>query len=547
MKNTIYSVLSWLMVAVGLALGATTSAFASTFPASLVGNYQAQLVGATSPTIPAGTIDVAVASSGIASGRINLPGGKSYPFKTTPLSVDGNPASSAYVTNFVAQKGPFPAGIQNVQMNLRVYPSGQVTGVVVGIKVNGIFSMANGMKFATFTAASPAPWTGTYTMAMTPAEGSGAGVPAGAGYATLAVAPNGNLVSKFVLGDGTKLTNNAKPTADAKYRLYSSLYTSGGFVSTVVDLDALGLQPEDALWNKPANAKDKKYKDGFSAVLDVHVREWAKLSSVKIPAGFTVSKNFAVDFSGQGLSDTDFATTLPDTARFISTGAIQAVAGGANAPADNNSKEWNKLWNVKVNPVTGEFTGTQVLKTTVGSKTTSKTIKVAGVLLVDGSVGEDEIFALGQYAVTPAGGTEITGLVSFSGPLEDNPLLSAAGTYKVTLVKTSGPLADPAKVPANGEVVTFAFSEDLSTVVITHKNGPKIVKRTVPRQGGGAGFLTTLVFSDAPRSPFNYVFATFTFGPTGKLGLVQLSYGGGQSATFLATDDGDDGVIAKQP
>ena len=480
MNTFLKSAFSWLAAGAGL-IAAVSTAYADTFPASLAGSYQAQLIVAPNFATPVGSVSIKVTATGATTGTVVLPNRKSYSFKTT-LEGDGG---DGVKTNVIVVKGPRPIGPQPLQFtSIRLESDGTITAGLLSTMtgVSGLFSAANTLKIATFTASNPPEWAGTYTMAMLPVDGSTDTTPEGAGFATLAVSTNGNLVAKATLGDGTKFTASAKPTSDAEYRVHVPVYTAGGYFSALIDLDDLAGQ-DTAGWNKPANAKDKKYKEGFSAVLGLTVREWAKLGSVKIPTGFTSSKNFNVDFSGDGLSESDFATTLPDTARFTGAGKVQAVAGGANAPAENNSKEWNKLWSVTVNPLTGSFSGTQVLKTTVGSKTTSKKIKVAGVIVSDGAVGEDEIFALGQYAVTPAGGTEITGLLSFSGPLEDNPTLATSGSYSLVidriLLSDSGKPNNPANIPgtpADGATVAFTVSEDLRTMVFGG--------RTLKLQGG---------------------------------------------------------------
>jgi hypothetical protein len=511
MNTLLKSAFSWLVAGVGL-IAAVSTAYSDTFPASLAGSYQAQLIVAPNFTTPVGSVSIKVASTGLTTGTVVLPNRKTYSFKTT-LEGDGG---DGVKTNIIVVKGPRPIGPQPLQFtSLRLESDGTITAGLLSTMtgVTGLFSAANTLKIATFTASNPPEWAGTYTMGMLPTDGSTETTPAGASFATLAVSPNGNLVTKVTLGDGTKFTANAKPTADAEYRIYVPVYTAGGHFSALVDLDDLAEQ-DTAVWNKPANDKDTKYKAGFSAVLGLTVREWAKLGAVKVPAGFTSSKNFSVDFSGDGLSESDFSTTLPDTARFTGAGKVQAVAGGANAPAENDSKEWNKLWSVTVNPLTGAFSGTQVLKTTVGSTTTSKKIKVAGVLLSDGAVGEDEIFGLGQYAVTPVGSTETTGLLSFSGPLEDNISVATAGTYTVKLLQFVSGTGKPTHAPADGSVAKFTISEDLKKITF---NGV-----TLPQAGDSRP--VSLSYSNAAQSPMKNVTVIVYLNFAGQIQGIAVTY-----------------------
>lgn len=468
MTHYLKRVFVWGVAALALLVSAV-HVQAQTFPTNLVGSYQADLIAGQ--TIY-GRLTATVSASGKATGSLQMPNGKSYSF-STGLTVDGG---TAFRNGLVLVRGPLPLpGPQNLTLiSFRVYPDGSVTAgtfsMITGIPAT--LTAANGIRLATYTGktGSIAPWVGAYTMAITPDDEAAEGTPAGAGYATITVTPNGKLSFKGKLGDGTKLTGSAQPDLEGIYSLFTSVYGPGGMFTAKLDLDALGQQEEQGYWNKPANLKDSKYKAGFAAAVDVQVREWIKLTSVKIPTGFASSKNFAVDFSGEGLSDADFATTLPDTARFTGTGAVQAVAGGASAPAENDSKEWNKLWSVKVNPATGEFTGTQVLKSMVGTKVVSKKIPVAGVILAPETVN-DLPFALGQYSVTPSGGTEVSGLVSFSGPLEDNTTVATVGNYNLTIehiavsdsTKPSNPEVLSGAV-ANGGTVKFTLSEDLQTM-----------------------------------------------------------------------------------
>lgn len=465
MKPLFVSVLARLPKAAGFSL-LVASAHLQAMPANLVGSYQADLVV---DSVVKGRLDVTLNAKGRASGKAIMPNGKSYGFGFQLSQVgEGVTASNQTVYNKSGQTLTLTSFSVNAEREL----AAEFDTTIVGLPAE--LMTANGVGLVTFTgkAGNVAPNVGPFTMAMTAAEGASEGTPAGAGYATLTVTPNGKLSYKGKLGDGSKLTGSALLDINGEYGFFNAAYPAGGVFVARLDLGAPGVQSEDGYWHKPENQADKKYKNGFTTGLDVQVAQWTKLTDDKIPDGFTNSKNFAVDFSGEGLGMTDFNTTLPDTARFTKTGAVQAVAGGGSAPAENNSKEWNKLWNVKVNPATGEFSGTQVLKTTVGSKTTSKKIKVSGVLLLDGAVG-DEAFGLGQYLVTPTGGSEVSGLVSFSGPLEDNKFLAAAGTYEFLLSRTLvGVFGAPDNVPAHNSWAQFTLSEDMQKVTFAGRTFP---------------------------------------------------------------------------
>jgi hypothetical protein len=379
-------------------------------------------------------------------------------------------------------------GVFNTTIRLTVTAAGKVE--VSGIEPTLQFMHDGSFKFATFTGkpGSVPEWLGNYTMALINPVPSGATVPAGAGYAALTVLKNGMLSYKGKTGDGAIITGTAKPTADGTYSLYTvpKAYSAGGFLSAAINLsDAkIGLQTEPAVWTKIAKLNDKSYPAGFSTVVDAVVREWLVPAKGAFPLvsalGFGSSKNFAVTFSGEGLGDGSYSATLPDTLRITGLSVIQAVSGGAGAPAVNNSKVWNTLWNVKLNAFDGSFTGTQVLTHLVGAKTVTRKVPVDGVLVLGNTLGATP-FAYGQYRVTPkaAGSTEVSGLVKFVGPLRDNTAVATAGNYTVKILeedvvdvitKVNGaqtfitPPKRPVGAPITGAVVKFTLSEDLQTL-----------------------------------------------------------------------------------
>jgi hypothetical protein len=317
---------------------------------------------------------------------------------------------------------------------------------------------------------------------------AGATVPAGAGYASLVVANNGKLSFKGKLGDGSLFTGSASAAAGGTYSLFVTPpgYAAGGYFTADIDIDTRGLQTEAAVWNKAAKTADKAYPAGFSTSVDVIVQPWLvpakKAYPIVATLGFGSSKNFTVEFSNEGLSDGNYSATLPDTVRLTGLAKLQAVSGGAGAPAENNSKEWDKVWSVKLNPLTGVFAGKVLLKHVEGTKTVVRNVPVEGVLVLPASLTSDAPFAYGQYVVKPkaVGATNVSGLVTFVGPLEDNTAVATAGSYTVKIDETSvtdvsgsnsggaliprNPPVRPAGSPVDGQVVKFTVSEDLQTL-----------------------------------------------------------------------------------
>lgn len=121
----------------------------------------------------------------------------------------------------------------------------------------------------------PCPNAGYYTLAL-PGSTSGP-VPAGDGWGTMTVTPDGKAVLVITHGDGVKTTfasvvarRSGQPSI---LPIYANLYTTpikGAVcgeatfrdVADISDLDAAALH-----WWKPANPKDKRYPGGFSGPL----------------------------------------------------------------------------------------------------------------------------------------------------------------------------------------------------------------------------------------------------------------------------------------
>lgn len=439
-----------------------------------------------------GRIELKVSASKLAntaavSGTLHTRAGKKYPFTTTVVQGAGSSTANQANVGVAPLKGT--KGVFLINFRIAIDASGNLT--VTGENwntgdANAIFTTENSLKFTSFTGkpGSLPSWVGNYTMAMINPEPAGDTVPAGAGYATLSVAKTGVLRLKGKTGDGVVITGTAQPTSTGDYNLNLTPagYAAGGFFTGQINLVETGLQSEPGVWNKPAKTADKTYPAGFSTVVDVLVRPWfvpAK-GAYPFPAalGLGSSKNFGVTFSSTGLSDGTYTDSLPTTLRITQLGVIQAVSGGAGAPATNNSKEWNKLWNVKLNSLTGEFTGTQLLKHVNGTKTVTRTITVSGVMMVADALSS-ESFAYGQYLVTPkaTGSKQVSGLVTFKGPLQENPAVATAGNYtvrvSVDLAEMVGNTASqtvverptaPAGSPKNNTDVKFTLSEDLQSI-----------------------------------------------------------------------------------
>ncbi|MCU0792233.1 MAG: hypothetical protein MUE42_05150, partial [Opitutaceae bacterium] len=447
------SILRTVLAFITLGLFASGAQAASAVISDFHGSYEARLVALESatpggPTYTAfyGRMELTVTASKTAntaavSGTLLTRAGKKYPFKTTVALGTGGSTADQRNVGLVPLRGA--AGVFLVNFSLSIDTAGVVTVRGENFNpgdANAIFFSENSLRFATFTGKGesiPA-WLGNYTLAFINPSPSGATVPAGAGFATLSVAKTGVLTYKGKTGDGAIITGNAKPTASGNYGFFATPagYAVGGYISGIINLATPGLQEEPAVWNKVAKTADKTYSAGFSTVVDVLVRPWFVPSKGAYPfpaaLGLGSSKNFQVTFSPTGLSDGDYSANLPTTLRITQLGVIQAVSGGAGSPPANVTKPWNALWNVKLNPLTGAFSGMQVLTHLNGTKTVTRKAPVEGVMMVADALSS-EPFAYGQYLVTPkaAGSKQVSGLVTFVGPLQENVSVATAGNYTV--------------------------------------------------------------------------------------------------------------------
>jgi hypothetical protein len=558
MKRYLTLLLAWGLLVSGF-LSAGNKAAAQTFPANLTGSYEADLILSS---VTYGKIDFTVNAKGLASGKLAMPNGKSYSF-SAQLAVDGG---SAFKNMHVVVKGPFPLGPQNLQMNLRVYTDGSITGATQSM-IAGIppfMSMANGVRLASFTGKgdSVAPWQGLYTMAFSEPTPAGAGVPTGSGYASATVLPNGQMKLAGKLADGTTLSATLKPTVNGVYRLLALPYKTGGFFSaelafTQGDDDRYRIVGGEAIWQKSANPKDKTYRAGFGpVVLDVNAEPWIKPGTGETLPGILGASGKQIDFSlfGAGLdAEGAYLGQFPAKLEISIKNELLPVFGDAFAPT--TAAAWAKLWKVKVNPGTGVYTGTLSLRELIqtppvgsgsGAKYTpvkfvTRKIAIEGVLLRDFNNASEPFRAEGFFLLPPLVKTEpsTTGGVEADGPLEPvgtgGPVIGAIspgtpGTYTMNARLLSSSVELPGglpitvtgsmkNVPAAGASVSFTIAPDLSHVIF---NGRKVPLVSDSRPTG-------LLFSDASAKNYKNTLTvtvhldTTTGRPTGVSAMyVQL-------------------------
>ena len=133
----------------------------------------------------------------------------------------------------------------------------------------GLEAAATLVKSAFHPRNNPSPWSGRYTLLMPPPETPTAGVPEGTGWATVFVAPAGNVRASGQLGDGTNFASSGFVSADGEWFFHTDLYRTrprgqiGGWlrfrdIPGVSDLDG------ELQWIKEPDTRERRDPDGFT-------------------------------------------------------------------------------------------------------------------------------------------------------------------------------------------------------------------------------------------------------------------------------------------
>lgn len=257
--------------------------------------------------------------------------------------------------------------------------------------------------------------------------------PQGYGYGKAVVARNtGRLILRARLPDHTPFTASAPPLEGVRFLLASRVYSpvggrvAGDLVFTPDGTDGAYVvrpRPFDAgcvlYWTKPASPRSRGYRDGFGAVrLPVSLSPWTVArnnftASLLPPESISPIGNASVVLSllGDGLDNTD------DSIRVLPVNLVLSQAGivtlGAN-PVGALASEWN----LRVNSVTGQFTGSfLIIDPPVPPSIVAprpRLARIYGTLLQDAN-REDETLIIGAgyflYNTFSAGGvaTESSG------------------------------------------------------------------------------------------------------------------------------------------
>jgi len=319
------------------------------FPTEMVGSFDVLLFDDQTDN-PAGKVELAVTDKGVLSGKLLDDQGGSRSLSGTIQLISGNGTGSARVV-FAAKTGqPAPS------LDIAISSGGNVT-----CEMNsGVRQVASGtadLKLATaYTTKNPAPWQGTYTMALDPVDWT-ATSPAGTGYASAVVSPAGVLTLRGKLADGTALTGSGRPATDGSYSIFLQPHgQTASYLAGVVKMQAGGNGTYFAdettgsvvYWTKAERKTDRAYPAGFGPLeIEPIMQKWTTSKDLPATLGLPASGEFGATIWGGGLDSTGNVTVstgcpvLPSDAFAVrpTIGAGGGIVVGSNLRATKEKDE----------------------------------------------------------------------------------------------------------------------------------------------------------------------------------------------------------------
>ncbi len=383
---------------------------------SFTGGYEALLVDGDA--LPVGKLSLTVAKSG-----------RSFSAKlfaateTKPLPLRG-----ALATNSVNEQAAGVATVVKDGVSYTVTFTLPMYGdVIANVTRNDapLGAASAGRRLLAPSKGWKAAYAGVHTAVLEPAAPSGAGVPAGAGWAQATINTKGALKLAGKLGDGIAFTASLPPDVEANpgYRLFTQPYKPArieaflGGVFTLTPHPSLAghryLEEAVLIWDKAGLSKDFSYPSGFGPAATVLIIDpWLKPAGTDTLAtllGLPLSAFVASHSATGSASDPDLPTGLALSA----TNQVSVLFPATDPP--------NKTqWQIKLNVTNGMFTGSFELLD-AGQK---RKIPFSGILrqpsaassgLFDGSVIGDGHFLLPAQPGAPSN-ERLSGEVLFQRP-----------------------------------------------------------------------------------------------------------------------------------
>ncbi len=362
-------------------------------PSTRVGAFQALLTagGDGADSHPVARLTLTASLGGGVTGTLESDDGATYGLKGVLAPDPENPAELAAFASYgatekgltIARKKGFVPATFRLLVNLRadgtVLASLEATGA--GIHASSGEDGSLQTRYAGKRAEDSAPWRGRYTASLGVASALSEDerpLPAGAGFATITVAPNGTLSATGRLADGQRFSGSMLPGADENYRLYFLPYGRRGslfsgwlrFEPRGGGLYHVGTEAGgDLYWMREAVAGSKLYPKGFGpAGLALRAEPWARPSGA---SNFGTSEELALPLTLASAAFDNAAGgnryDLPQSAHFIPGARLAPEAGRGGAMA------------FSVNRDTGVVTGSFTLAEPAGGE--KRRVNFTGVLL----------------------------------------------------------------------------------------------------------------------------------------------------------------------
>ena len=440
-KPGIYTFTTWSQIGSVKSAVASRTFVVQPFLQMMTGAFEGLLVNPGG--VPLGKVGILVTATGAFTGTLTHWSGFASKLKgvftlnslnssaSASLSLGGGFSVSLSLDRNAALTGSFTIPVIPV-----AYPQGEVDTLVGGVKTGG------------YGATVPAPWAGTYAMALgdvadyNPTQLS---FPKGAGHATAKIATTGIMQVTGKLPDGTVVTGSFPADASATYRPFMMPYKRAwSFTGGFLPLSPRSEQPstyhvasgqgQDFYWVKNGSAKDKVFPSGFGLLgFNVSIEPWTPVSDVTalatklgLGSGRTLTLvvsclQWTLDSNGNPeVSDTlspflsnqspNNVYSLPVTVTLAASGKAVVLTGTGTSSLT-----------ATVNLADGSFTGT--MKLAANGSTPARTVPLEGSFLQLVTPVATNVVGQGFFLLPGATKTDPTlgGLIKLSLPAAPTP------------------------------------------------------------------------------------------------------------------------------
>ncbi|HTJ79182.1 MAG TPA: putative Ig domain-containing protein [Rariglobus sp.] len=368
-------------------------------------------------SIPVGKVELSVnATSGAFTGRLTCEDAKTYSLKGI---IALNPAYTQGSVSLAINRGKIldPYDLE-FTIDETLAPN-QVLLATLKQSSTTIGQSSTGAQLATYSANSPAPWQGNYTLVFDdptnpPFDLGTETPPNGTGFGLVTIKDvQGLLVFKGVLGDGTKLTASLAPSADGSYRWYGKPYKNGGFFGGWLGFELIsgvyqmaGVSDSELYWAKTAtSSKDKSYRAGFGPLMITATAQLWVAPANGTPLSTSLQLTSPVGQFNSAFTSTD----LPPADNLVVPTVLTLGAQNqilVTTPTSNDDR-----FTAKVNTANGSFTASLILND-------GRKVPISGVLIQQPTVNSGTVIGEGLFLIPPSikGDETVSGRIQFKAP-----------------------------------------------------------------------------------------------------------------------------------